>query len=103
VSHPSVLKVNIFQADMGDSTLFLGNNGKTYRWIFTTTVLFFRFTAINLKGSRNIKYQYILTGHEKQWQTGTDIREARYSSLPPGTYVFRVKASIDGLRLDRLQ
>jgi len=95
VNHASVLKVNIFQADMGDSTMFLGKNENISLGHADNSIIF-RFTAINLKGSRNIKYKYILVGYEKQWQTGTDIREARYSSLSPGNYTFNVKASIDG-------
>ena len=80
---------------MGDSTMFLGTN-ETISLDYADNSIIFRFTAINLKGSRNIKYKYILDGYEKQWQTGTDIREARYSSLSPGNYTFSVKASIDG-------
>jgi ligand-binding sensor domain-containing protein/putative methionine-R-sulfoxide reductase with GAF domain len=96
VSHPSVLKVHIYQADTGDSTVFLPGN-ETFAMDYADNSVIFRFAAINLKGSRNVFYRYILFGHEKNWQSGTDIKEARYSSLPPGTYVFRVKASIDGI------
>lgn len=96
VSHSAALKVNVFQADKGDSTFFLPGN-ENISLDYGDNSIIFRFTAINLKGSRNIKYKYILDGYEKDWQTGTDIREARYSSLPPGTYTFRVKASVDGV------
>ncbi|MBC7850563.1 MAG: histidine kinase [Chitinophagaceae bacterium] len=95
-THPSVLKVNIYRADMGDSSRNLsGNEELSLNYADNSVIL--RFTAINLKGSKKVFYKYILYGYEKAWQTGTDIREARYSSLPAGTYVFRVKASIDGV------
>ena len=55
------------------------------------------FAAINLKGSHNIQYQYKLEGYDNEWQTGKDIREARYASLPAGLYTFRLKASQDGV------
>jgi len=96
VSHTSGLRVNIFQADQGDSTRYLSGNEKLFLDYGENSIIF-RFAAINLQGSRSIRYKYMLQGYEKQWQTGTDIREAHYSSLPPGKYSFAVKASIDGL------
>lgn len=41
--------------------------------------------------SRNI-YQYKLEGADKDWVKAGDVHEARYSLLPPGNYVFRVRA-----------
>jgi len=95
ISRQADLKVNIYQADAPNSTLFTGNNEKlslNYR----DNSITFRFAAINLRGSRNIHYQYKLDGHDKEWQSGIDIRQARYTSLPAGKYLFRVKASLDG-------
>jgi len=95
VNFPSDFKVHIYQADIHDSTFYVGSNDKlslNYR----NNSIILRFTAINLRGSHNIQYQYILEGYDNQWQTGTDIREVRYSSLSPGKYLFKVKASIDG-------
>lgn len=93
--HPD-LKVNIYRADIHDSTLFVGHSSDiTLK--YPDNNITFRFTAINLKGSRGILYQYRLAGYEKQWQSGKDIREARYASLPAGKYVFELKASADGI------
>ncbi|RYY29738.1 MAG: GAF domain-containing protein [Chitinophagaceae bacterium] len=55
------------------------------------------FAAVNLYGSKNINYQYKLTGYEKDWHTGVDIREAHYTSLPTGNFKFEVRASLDGI------
>jgi putative methionine-R-sulfoxide reductase with GAF domain len=96
VNHTSGLKVSIYQAVKADSAIYLEGN-ENISLSYRDNNILFRFTAINLKGSRGIKYSYILDGYDKQWQTGTDVREARYSSLPPGTYSFNVKASIDGI------
>lgn len=96
VKHTTGLKVYIYEADNGDSTMHLAGNDNIALSYRDNSILF-RFTAINLKGSRNIKYSYILNGYDKQWQTGTDLREARYSSLPSGNYSFNVKASLDGI------
>jgi signal transduction histidine kinase/streptogramin lyase len=37
-------------------------------------------------------YLYKLEGADRDWIKAGDVREARYSLLPPGTYTFRVKA-----------
>lgn len=44
-------------------------------------------------GKRNrYQYQYQLEGVDKDWIKAGDVREASYSLLPPGTYIFRVRA-----------
>lgn len=39
------------------------------------------------------KYQYMLEGHEENWVEAGTQRNATYTNLDPGEYVFRVKAS----------
>ena len=95
ISRPVDLKVKIYQADMQDSIFYPGSD-ENLSLKYSDNNIIFRFAAINLRGSRNIQYQYKLEGHDKEWQSGTDIRQARYSSLPAGNYQFRVKASMDG-------
>jgi putative methionine-R-sulfoxide reductase with GAF domain len=95
INRPADLKVNIYQADMKDSIIHLGGiNDLSLK--YNNNDIVFRFTAINLKGSGNIQYQYMLEEYDKEWQSGVDIRQARYSSLPAGNYIFKVKASLDG-------
>ncbi len=95
INRPADLKVNIYQADMQDSSFHLGDtNDLSLK--YSDNDIVFRFTAINLKGSDNTQYHYMLEGYDKEWQKGVDIREARYSSLPAGEYAFKVKASLDG-------
>jgi ligand-binding sensor domain-containing protein/putative methionine-R-sulfoxide reductase with GAF domain len=96
VFHPPLLKVNIYQADLKDTVRFThGNESLSLR--YSSNNIIFRFTAINLLGSDNIRYQFMLDGYDKDWQSGVDIREARYSSVPSGNYTFKVKASFDGI------
>ncbi|HJS55741.1 MAG TPA: histidine kinase, partial [Chitinophagaceae bacterium] len=96
VYHPPLLKVNIYQADRKDTIQFTpGNESLSLR--FSSNNIKFRFVAINLLGSDNIRYQFMLDGYDKDWQSGVDINEARYSSVPSGDYTFRVKASFDGI------
>jgi ligand-binding sensor domain-containing protein/putative methionine-R-sulfoxide reductase with GAF domain/anti-sigma regulatory factor (Ser/Thr protein kinase) len=95
INRPADLKVNIYQADLENSILNLGSN-EDLSIKYRDNSIVFRFAAINLRGSRNIQYQYKMENHDKEWQTGVDIRQARYSSLPAGKYQFKVKASMDG-------
>lgn len=52
----------------------------------------FNFVGITLSQSQKAKYQYRLVGLEKNWSTVTDRTSASYGSLPPGTFIFKVKA-----------
>jgi putative methionine-R-sulfoxide reductase with GAF domain len=96
-NHPVDLKVNIHQGSMHDSTFYVGGDTSILLYHGNNNITF-HFTAVNLTGSHNVQYKYILDGYEKEWQTGKDIHQARYASLPPGNYTFKVKASIDGLK-----
>lgn len=94
VNNPAQLNVSIYQAAVQDSSTRFGNDYNITLPYVSNSVQF-HFTAINLRGSSNIRYQYILEGYDKDWQTSDDIREARYTSLPAGKYIFKVKASLD--------
>lgn len=54
--------------------------------------LVFRFTAINLSQNRKIRYSYKLAGMDHTWSNPGSKNEAAYANLPPGRYVFRLKA-----------
>lgn len=51
------------------------------------------FTAISLIKSKQIKFKYKLEGHDADWIDADTRRTAYYSSLPPGTYNFKLKAA----------
>ncbi len=90
------LKLSIYKALLKDTIAKFSANSSFELPYEKNTVHFF-FTAINLLGSKEIQYQYMLEGYDKEWQHGTDIREVRYTSLSPGTYTFKVKASRNGI------
>ena len=52
----------------------------------------FRFASLNYQLQHRVHYQYMLEGYDKDWQNADKSRMARYSNLPGGTYVFKVKA-----------
>ena len=49
------------------------------------------FTGINLTAPNQVEYEYLMSGIDPDWQRTTD-RIARYPSMPPGDYYFRVRA-----------
>ncbi len=51
----------------------------------------FKFVGIDLYSPKKIKYEYILEGFDKTW-IKTNETEATYTNLPPGKYIFKVKA-----------
>ncbi|RYF96111.1 MAG: hypothetical protein EOO00_03530, partial [Chitinophagaceae bacterium] len=93
-AHRTQLQVNIFQTDTRDSSIQMSSD---YRLTlpFARSSVVFHFTAIDLMGSKNIQYQYMLQGYDKEWQSGTDMRHARYTSLPSGEYTFLLRARTD--------
>ena len=55
--------------------------------------LTFRFSVLSYVSETRVRCQVRLAGFEDAWRD-TDIREARYTGLPPGTYRFEVRASM---------
>ena len=51
------------------------------------------FAALSLVDPKNTRFRYRLDGHDTDWQTVVDRRQATYTNLPPGAYRFRVKAA----------
>lgn len=61
-----------------------------------------RYTGISLIKSDQVKFQYKLEGHDKDWIDAGTRRTAFYSYLPPGNYKFLVRASnSDGVWSDQ--
>jgi serine phosphatase RsbU (regulator of sigma subunit) len=59
---------------------------------YTQSVFGFEFAALNYIHSQRNQYAYKLEGFDKDWNYIGTKREATYTNLDPGTYVFRVKA-----------
>ena len=93
LSNPKIqLQVSIYKALLQDSIKkFTGNS--SFELPYSKNSIHFYFTAINLLGSNEVQYKYMLEGFDKEWQLGTDIREVRYTSLAAGNYTFKVMAS----------
>jgi hypothetical protein len=59
---------------------------------YDNNYLSFHFIGITTHRSKEIRYQYMLKGLDKNWSNLTDQPLATYSILPPGKYTFKVKA-----------
>jgi len=53
----------------------------------------FEFAALDYTSSEKNKYAYIMEGYDKEWTQAGTRRFVMYSSLPSGTYTFKVKAT----------
>ena len=55
----------------------------------------FEFASAIFKDAEHKKYMYKLEGHDEKWTLPVEKNYAEYTSLPPGDYVFKVKALND--------
>jgi signal transduction histidine kinase/ligand-binding sensor domain-containing protein len=60
---------------------------------YKQSVFSFEFAALNYTSTSKNQYAYMMEGFEKEWNYIGTKREATYTNLPAGDYVFRVKAS----------
>ncbi|MBK3518232.1 hybrid sensor histidine kinase/response regulator transcription factor [Carboxylicivirga marina] len=57
--------------------------------------LSFRFGSICYTNPQNVSYKWKLEGFEDNWNGPSNTREAIYSKLPPGNFIFKVMVSND--------
>lgn len=51
------------------------------------------YAVLDYRAFNKITYAYKLEGFDKNWHNVNDQRKATYTNIPPGTYVFKVKAT----------
>ena len=54
--------------------------------------LIVHFESINYPYQHDIQYQYYLAGYDHQWSVPSAYQQARFATLPPGSYTLHVKA-----------
>lgn len=54
------------------------------------------YSGIYLTAPDELRYQHILEGFDENWGSVTAQNFANYSNLPPGEYLFKVKATVNG-------
>ena len=51
------------------------------------------YTALSFVAPEKVRFRFRLEGQDRNWREVANDREAQYSNLPPGDYVFRVTAA----------
>ena len=54
------------------------------------------FSVLEYTNPQKVIYQYRMEGFDERWRRSGQARTVSYTKLPPGRYMFRVKASFDG-------
>jgi signal transduction histidine kinase/ligand-binding sensor domain-containing protein/CheY-like chemotaxis protein len=66
---------------------------KSIKLHHTQSVFSIRYAALDYTAPTQNQYAYMLEGFDTEWNYVNGNREATYTNLDPGTYVFKVKAS----------
>ena len=66
---------------------------KKIRLKYDETNLNIEYSALNYIFSNKNQYAYKLEGFDNDWIYVGNIRHARYTNIPPGSYIFKVKGS----------
>jgi ligand-binding sensor domain-containing protein/signal transduction histidine kinase len=61
-----------------------------------TSTLRIEFGSVNLTSAAKLRYRYMLEGVDDEWVYAGNVREAAYSSVPSGNYLFRVSTTANG-------
>jgi anti-sigma regulatory factor (Ser/Thr protein kinase) len=76
----------------GELTPFY-NQPKDLKLLHDNNYITFQFIGITTNRPKEVKYKYFLKGFDEKWSAPTAQPEATYNNLPPGKYVFKVKAT----------
>ena len=69
------------------------NPGRVQRLPPGAANFYFRYTALSFASPARITFRHKLEGFDKDWRYVGTTHTASYTGLPPGKYVFRVKAA----------
>jgi signal transduction histidine kinase len=73
-----------------------GNAPRTRELAAGTRTVQIDYTALRLTAPRQVRFRYRLDGFDPEWVDAGPRRQAYYTNLAPGSYVFRVQANADG-------
>ncbi len=51
-----------------------------------------QYTALSFMIPQRVAFEYMLEGYDREWISNGTRREISYTNLPPGSYVFRIRA-----------
>lgn len=76
-----------------ENDTILNYSGEKIKLKYFQSAFSIYFAALNYVYPKNNHYSYMLEGFDSDWNTVKNERSATYTNIPPGKYVFRVKAS----------
>ena len=98
-----LVDVKIHNTSVGQTISFEKNGSTIFRNIsdvesldftYKDKVITFEFAALDFSKPEGVKYKYMLEGFDEHWnETDASTRQATYTNLHGGNYVFRVIAS----------
>ncbi|MCF6240157.1 MAG: ATP-binding protein [Bacteroidales bacterium] len=98
----NIYKLQLFNKNIGVNQKFNNENILKESILFTKEIslsyfnnfISFEFSAQDYSKPEAIKYEYILEGFEKNWNTVSyKYRKATYTNLEPGKYIFKVRST----------
>jgi len=69
------------------------NSDEIIELAYDQNFISFKYSAINFIDPKNNLYKYRLEGLESKWNKPSKLKEAAYTSLPPGEYCFQFQAA----------
>lgn len=75
-------------------------NDKSYYYQYPNTLsysdnsLLFNYAVLNFSHPDQTMYEHILEGYDKEWSRQSNLSFSEYQNLPPGNYVFKVRATV---------
>ena len=93
----SAARVVITQAMVNNQPL-VSDTGMAYKKIlhlpYSQNAVSFNFSALDFVSPRRFNYYYQLQGYDTKWIDAGNRNYVAYTNLPPGRYVFKVKAAL---------
>lgn len=90
-------RVVITQAMVNNQPL-VSDTGMAYKKIlrlpYSQNAVSFNFSALDFVAPRRFNYYYQLSGYDTKWIDAGNRNYVAYTNLPPGRYVFKVKAAL---------
>ena len=85
-----ITSCELFGKEYITDTLISGK--KSLKFLWKDNTLSFSFAGLDYEIPSKNRYSYILEGADKDWSLPTTRHFASYAQLPPGEYIFRVRA-----------
>ena len=99
---PPVVLTSLHFPDAPGAEISLFDTATSIRLLYEQNDFTLRFVALNFTNSENNQYAYKLEGYRDEWINCGTQRQATFTNIDPGAYIFHVKASNnDGIWSER--